>query len=273
MAADLANRLPEFGHVAWVSETGSTNADLLAQARSNADRSRPMPWLLGTHLQVGGRGRAGRPWSNDSGACLMFSCAFEVHMPGHRLPSLSPLAGLAACEALRSLVGDAVAREIRVKWPNDVQYGQKKLGGILVETTRVSANNSYVVVIGMGLNLSNASALSEKLGRQVADWSQVSEAADRPATLTPAAIASQLATYWTHMLDAAKTTGFVDHRDRYVAVDALHGHIVNVIDQGSILFSGEAAGYDEHGRLQVKTPDGLMPVSVGDVSVRVRTQA
>src|SRR5690606_20321384 len=95
--------------IAWTASTGATSGDLLGCARAGAGT-----WLLGTHLQQTGRGRAGRPWQNRSGAALMFSCAFPVRMPASRLPALSPLAGMAACEALRSLAGGAPG--LCVKW-------------------------------------------------------------------------------------------------------------------------------------------------------------
>src|SRR5690606_3702966 len=130
------------------------------------------PWLLGTHAQDAGRGRAGRPWQSRAGATLMFSCAFPVRLPSVHLPALSPLAGLAAGEALRRLAGDAAG--LRVKWPNDLQWHEAKLAGILVELARNTASSgTYTVVIGMGLNLHDADRLSRALDRPIADWRSV----------------------------------------------------------------------------------------------------
>ncbi|MCD0506236.1 biotin--[acetyl-CoA-carboxylase] ligase, partial [Bordetella petrii] len=53
LARELSARLEDFQDVAWTAATGSTNADLLARARSGSGS-----WLLGTHLQQTGRGRA-----------------------------------------------------------------------------------------------------------------------------------------------------------------------------------------------------------------------
>lgn len=114
----------------------------------------------------------------------MFSCAFDVHLPAAQLPALSPLAGLAACEALRAVAGPG-ADGLCMKWPNDVQWHDAKLAGVLVETTRNpgSRETGYTVVIGMGVNLVDADALSQALGRQVADWTCVTGHA--PATPPP----------------------------------------------------------------------------------------
>lgn len=52
LARMLGSRLPAFQDIAWTASTGSTNADLLARARTGAGVGKP--WLLGTHLQETG---------------------------------------------------------------------------------------------------------------------------------------------------------------------------------------------------------------------------
>ncbi|CAM4212624.1 biotin--[acetyl-CoA-carboxylase] ligase [Bordetella muralis] len=265
LVRELSARLDGFQDIAWPASTGSTNADLLARARHCSG-----PWLLGTHQQAAGRGRAGRPWQNRIGATLMFSCAFPVRMPPHRLPALSPLAGLAAGEALRSLlVRDA--DPLRVKWPNDVQWHDAKLAGVLVESTRnLALPDTYTIVIGMGVNLTDADRLSQSLGRSVADWTTIMQQTDSPA-VSVADIVCASANAWRQAVQDLETNGFDAFRQRFSAIDALAGRDINVIDQGAVLFSGTAQGLDEHGRLLVQTPQGLVPVSVGEVSIRPRT--
>ncbi|KCB46122.1 biotin--[acetyl-CoA-carboxylase] ligase [Bordetella hinzii] len=253
-------RLPGFAHVQWVASTGSTNADLLARARHSRDAK---PWLLGAHLQEAGRGRAGRAWQNRSGATLMFSCAFDVRLPPAQLPALSPLAGLAACEALRRLSGhDGVC----VKWPNDVQWHEAKLAGVLAETTRNPDGDGYTVVIGMGVNLRDADTLSASLGRAIADWTQVegggvAEAAD---------IVQAAALAWQQAVAELEQAGFEAFVERYASADALAGRAVHVIDRGEVLHAGQAAGVDAMGRLQVRGDRGLVSVSAGEISVRAQ---
>jgi len=264
LARELSARLDDFQSIAWTASTGSTNADLLARARAGAGT-----WLLGTHLQQAGRGRAGRPWQNRSGAALMFSCAFPVHMPASLLPALSPLAGMAACEALRSLAGGAPG--LCVKWPNDIQWHDAKLAGVLVETTRDPAvPGGYSVVIGMGVNLRDADTLSQALGRSVADWTLVADQAGG-APAAAADIVSTVARAWQAAVREFETGGFAAFQRRYDAVDALKGREVNVIDQGAVVFSGTADGLDEHGRLYIRTARERLPVSVGEVSIRATT--
>lgn len=265
LARMLADRLPAFQDIAWTRSTGSTNADLLARARSGTGAGKP--WLLGTHLQETGRGRAGRPWQNRSGSTLMFSCAFDVHLPATQLAALSPLAGVAACEALRTVAGPA-PRGLCMKWPNDVQWHDAKLAGILVETTRNPGGRDagYTVVIGMGVNLIDAAELSLALGREVADWTQVQAGAAHAAAAADLVCAS--ATAWHEAVRTLEREGFGVFRQRFDQVDALAGRKVNVLDKGAILLSGTACGVDDQGRLLVQTPEGATPISVGEISIR-----
>ncbi|WP_313371187.1 biotin--[acetyl-CoA-carboxylase] ligase [Achromobacter animicus] len=265
LARTLADRLPAFQDVIWTGSTGSTNADLLARARSGAGAGKP--WLLGTHQQDAGRGRAGRPWQNRSGSTLMFSCAFDVHLPAMQLAALSPLAGVAACEALRTVAGPG-SRGLCMKWPNDIQWHDAKLAGILVETTRNPGgrDTGYTVVIGMGVNLADASELSLALGREIADWTQVQAGAERAALAADLICASAAA--WHEAVRTLERDGFGALQQRFGQVDALAGRKVNVLDKGAILLSGTACGVDEQGRLLVQTPEGATPISVGEISIR-----
>lgn len=259
----LADRLPAFRQVDWKAQTGSTNADLLAQARTCPDGK---PWLLGAHLQTSGRGRMGRSWKNQSGATLMLSCAFDAHLPAAGLPALSPLAGLAACEALRTLIGHDRAGRLTVKWPNDLQWDQAKLAGLLVESLRNpgGADAGHTVVIGIGLNLRDADTLSETLGRPIADWTRTGA----PSTIGAAGIICALANGLHQAVLDVQRDGFGAFLQRYAQVDALAGQAVNVIDQGRILQQGTAQGLDAQGRLLLRTTGGVQPITVGEVSIR-----
>jgi len=259
----LADWLPAFGQVGWKAETGSTNADLLAQAR---ERPEGKPWLLGAHLQTQGRGRVGRSWKGPSGAALMVSFAFDVHLLAADLPALSPLTGLAACESLRALIGSDRAGPLTVKWPNDLQWGQAKLAGLLVESLRNPTGlvSGHTVVVGIGLNLRDADMLSQTLGRPIADWSQIGA----PADAGVAEIVRALANGFHQALLDVQREGFGAFVQRYAQVDALAGQAVNVIDQGRILQQGIAQGLDAQGRLLLRTDSGVQPIIVGEVSIR-----
>ncbi|MYN13977.1 biotin--[acetyl-CoA-carboxylase] ligase [Pusillimonas sp. TS35] len=269
----IAAALPPAWQVRWVDSTSSTNADLLALARSDHGQL-ARPWILGAHLQERGRGRAGRSWQNRAGANLMFSCAFDVFLPPRRLPTLSPLVGLAACEAMRALLAPAQRLNLTMKWPNDLLWHSAKLAGILVETTRAGTSpqspDHYVAIIGMGINLDDARALSQSLNRSVADWAEICRADPDAGHVPYADIVVSIARAWYDSLNYATAYGFSSLPERYAQVDALAGQHVHVIDNDRMVQAGIACGIDESGQLRLRTPAGESLVTVGEISVRPR---
>ena len=271
LRSQLQQALESFNHIEWVERTGSTNADLIQRARSGTG-SIVRPWLLGAHLQEEGRGRAGRTWQNRAGAHLMFSCAFDIFLPARSLATLSPLAGVAACEALRSLLPARHRVALSLKWPNDILWYGAKLAGILTEVTRASTSPSsadhHVVVIGIGINLSDARALSQTLHRHVADWQDVCNDCPDIAAHRHADIVATVAKAWYQTMNQTTAYGFNDLHTRYAEVDALQGQNVSIIENGQTLYTGIADGVNETGQLILRTARGNEAISVGEVSVR-----
>ena len=83
--------------------------------------------------QTEGRGRLSHRWEAPAGAALLVSFVLEPN------PLLSLAAGVAAAEAC--------GQGVRLKWPNDLLLGGRKVGGILVEASPSKA------VCGIGINL------------------------------------------------------------------------------------------------------------------------
>ncbi|MCQ9617614.1 biotin--[acetyl-CoA-carboxylase] ligase [Paenalcaligenes niemegkensis] len=271
MASQLEQSLNLFNHIEWVERTDSTNGDLIQRARSGSG-SIVRPWLLGAHLQDRGRGRAGRTWQNRAGSHLMFSCAFDIFLPARSLATLSPLAGVAACEALRRLLPARHQVALALKWPNDILWYGAKLAGILTEVTRASTAPSsadhHVVVIGIGINLDDARSLSQSLNRQVADWSTVCQDCPDIQAHRHADLVANIARAWYETMNQTTAYGFDNLSSRYAEVDALSGQNVSIIDNGRTLYSGIASGINETGQLLVRSALGCEAISVGEVSVR-----
>jgi BirA family biotin operon repressor/biotin-[acetyl-CoA-carboxylase] ligase len=111
-----------------VAETGSTNADLLAEARAGA----PEGLVLVADHQRAGRGRQSRTWHDEPGNAMLLSALLR---PALSFAPLVPLvAGLAVADAVGALV--AGPNPVALKWPNDViapGHDDRKLAGILAE--------------------------------------------------------------------------------------------------------------------------------------------
>lgn len=236
-----------------VAETGSTNVDLLARTPHLQQ-----PTLLWAQLQTAGKGRAGRAWHTPAGAALTFSLAWKFNLPLQGLLGLPLAVGVVIAEALRTFGVDA-----RLKWPNDVLKDDGKLAGILIETvTDKTGRQATWAVIGVGINIAQASGLSMQTGRAVVAATELAAEPER-------AMAALLDGF-VRALPRFEQQGFAGFVDAWNALDAYAGEPVNILDQGQVLHTGYAAGVDAGGRLLLDTAQGRITVLAGDVSLRIR---
>ena len=121
-----------------LDETESTN-DICLNEINNSD----IPILVTADMQTKGRGRNEKEWNSPKGN-LYFSFGFNRH---NLINGLSVKVGLIVAESLQQIL----KKNVLLKWPNDLFYLNKKVGGILVETS--SINNIFKIVIGIGVNL------------------------------------------------------------------------------------------------------------------------
>lgn len=265
-----------------VDETGSTNADLMAQLktlpRDRISDGRPghTPFVKVAYLQTAGRGRRGRPWIAQPGNALLFSTACVLPRPLEGLAGLSLAIGTGVVEALNGLPLAASAR-LALKWPNDILLDDGKLAGILIETAWHTQQAS-AVAIGIGINLHGASELA----------AQLDEANRRNATPLPGNQPASLSRAWPDanltetlaaVLNALDATlarfaaeGFRPFRQAWLAAHAYAGREVVLLEHGVEVARGLAAGIDENGQLQIDTPNGIRTAVTGDVSLRLAEQ-
>jgi len=127
-------------------------ADTLASTNDYA-RNLP-PWhAIRARTQTGARGRHGRRWSSEEGG-LWMSVVLPLEPPDRGWAAFPLAAGLAVVSTLRNL---GLIRA-RLRWPNDVLVGPRKICGILMEKFA-----SDRVVVGLGLNVSNHPAADPEL--------------------------------------------------------------------------------------------------------------
>ncbi len=199
----------------------------------------------------------------------MFSCAFDTPLPPAALPTLSVRLGLAACEALAARL--YVGHRLCLKWPNDLQWGDAKLAGILMESAGFGRAGSRLV-IGIGINLRGAARLGALLGRAVADW----EATGWPVARD--VLCASVADAWQEALREAQDewqpgVGLPGLPARFAAFDALAGKPVNVLQDGVVQRQGLALGVAPDGQLRLRDEAGEFLVNVGDISVRTQPEA
>lgn len=143
MSDPIANQSTAW-HVTAVSETGSTNTDLLQKGLEGApDRS-----VLRADFQSAGRGRLDRTWEAPRGVNLLVSLLFR-HVP-ERVHVLTQVVALAAATVAREGCGVPVV----LKWPNDLLVGSDKVAGVLAQAAPATSDGQIpFVVVGIGCNL------------------------------------------------------------------------------------------------------------------------
>lgn len=205
--------------------------------------------------QSAGRGRRGRSWQSTAADSLTFSLLWRFPYSADRLAGLSLAVGVAVLRALNG----CGARDLGLKWPNDILYaGRAKLGGILVELQ--GGRDATAAVIGIGINLH---APTGDVGQVVAGLADCLPALpERHALL--AALLSELAA----VLDLFSSRGFAALRSEWQTHHAWQGRALRLLADGVEVAAGTCLGADDDGALLLDTPAGVVRHLSGELSLR-----
>ncbi len=112
--------------------------------------------MVAAHTQTAGQGQRGNTWESAPGENLTFSVF-------HRPAGLPPMAQFSMSEAVALAVVDFLAEhgiDAKVKWPNDIYVGERKICGILIRHSLMAGKISFSV-IGAGINVNQTEFLSD----------------------------------------------------------------------------------------------------------------
>ena len=130
--------------ISYMSEVDSTNDEIM---RSD-DRAGYERIFLFAARQTAGRGQRGNKWESESGKNITFSLYFRPEgVKADEQFAISMAVAVVMTKIIRPYVGRA-----KVKWPNDIYVGDKKIAGILIEN-RLKGNQLSECVVGIGLNV------------------------------------------------------------------------------------------------------------------------
>lgn len=227
-------------HIEYYDSTDSTN--------EAAKRASPAPGgaLFIAEEQTAGRGRRGRAWVSPRGCGIWMSLLLKPDVKPGYIARITLVAGLAVC---RAIGGGA-----RIKWPNDIVIGTRKVCGILTE------NTSRGVICGIGINVNTAQFPPELRAVATSLYLQTGERHDRAELI--AAVMNEFEPMYERFL----TDGFAPLRDEYRRLCVTLGRDVSI--SGAAALTGIAADIDADGALVVDTGTGRVTVASGEVSVR-----
>jgi BirA family biotin operon repressor/biotin-[acetyl-CoA-carboxylase] ligase len=242
-------------------ETGSTNTYLYDAALPPPGE----PRVVFAELQHAGRGRRGRCWLAPFGSGLTFSVGWTFADMPAGLPALGLAIGVGVAQALQAMgLADA-----RVKWPNDLVWRRRKLGGLLLQV-RAEAGGPASVVAGLGINVALPPGTRTSL--DIPGAPPVTDLGEALGDGLPGRneLAATLAAAMLDTCDEFTRAGYAAFAPRWAALDALAGAPVRVAHaDGGI--DGEACGADADGALLVRVAGQVQRFYAGDVSLRAVT--
>lgn len=232
---------------------GSTNTEALEMARKGADEG----VCVIARRQTAGRGRHGRTWVSEPDAGLYFSIILRPTLPPESLPLITLMAGVAVNETLTEL-----GLSPDIKWVNDVLIDEKKISGILAETTMT--DRGLAVVLGIGINIRRTNFPPELAGRATSIEDLVSNPEKIPS---PAKLAAKLTEairrFYAQLTapgGAEATIGEWQSRSSYFS-----GKRVTVRSFDETL-TGTTEGLEPNGALRLQKNDGeVVTIQAGDV--------
>ncbi len=206
--------------------------------------------------QSAGRGRLGRTWASPSNLNLYLSVILRPAVGPMAVTPLSLVAAVAVAEAILATTG----LRSGIKWPNDVLLGERKVAGILTEMD-AEADRVRHVILGIGVNLNATSRDFPTELRRKASSLRIATRRRVDRARFAATLLDELERHYDRFVQG----GFRALRDVYEAYHCLPGRHVRV--EGRRGPRGTARGVDDAGALLVETPDGVVAVTAGEVSL------
>ncbi len=244
-----------FKQVISLTSIDSTSSYLSEDWQANPGKGR----VCVAEHQTAGRGRKGRQWISPFGANFYFSIGLELPLGLSALGGVSLVVGMSLCDTLNQYVGG----KIRIKWPNDLLIGEKKLAGILVEASGETNDVSFLN-IGVGVNWSMEAAQGDAIDQPWTNLkSHLTQAISRNEILSSVLVNLDCA------LQRFLANGFSPLTESWSSQSAFYNREVEIHLPNQTI-TGKEVGIEPNGALKIETSKGIEIFHSGEVSLRKR---
>ena len=202
-----------------------------------------MPQICITREQTKGKGQHGRNWVSQKDGSIIFSMRKSFN-EGMNLNGLSLIAGMAI---IKSIEAECQLSGLKIKWPNDIYYGDKKLAGILMENTHYKSNQLVLVGVGINYQLVDTNEIDEPW----VDLSRILNKLPNFQQLTAKIINNIL-----FFLEDFQINGLSNLLSEWHHYDMLKGVRIK-FRESNIELQGQIDGITHQGALKVLTKDGV----------------
>ena len=196
-----------------------------------------------SEMQTAGRGRRNNDWVSPNSGNIYFSYCCCLNSSVIHRSLLGLVTGVAIAEALH----DIGLRGHGIKWPNDIFWNGKKLGGVLIQTS----NKSDKFIIGVGLNLS----LPKSSYSEITQAAVSLEEAMKGIIFSRDELVIHLIKQLKLQLNSFKNINIDDFKQSWNKWDILRGQKVSFLHQNSSV-NGRVEELDIHGRLGISNAAG-----------------
>ena len=240
-------------------ELPSTNTEALSLAQAGADHGT----VVIAEGQTAGRGRHGRPWFSPTGENLYCSVLLrgigQSSLPIERQTWVPLVSALAVSQTVKNMI-DA---PLFLKWPNDLLLYERKVGGILCESSQ-STTGDRIVVIGIGLNVNTPRQSFPAVLKPIAASliEHTSHTIDRNQLLANLLIELE------RQLDRLYSFDLAQIRQAYIDRCTTLGRSVHVMLGTGHELIGTAESIAQDGALQVRTSTHGAPPNTPLIEVR-----
>lgn len=217
--------------ISYFDEVSST-----MQTIKSADK----PAIHIAHAQTKGMGQYGRTWLSPPGKGLYFSLKNDVVLSNQDyVLGMAQLAALTVAKLLNDMTLD-----VKLKWPNDLYYANKKLGGVLVELEGVD-KQTHNYILGVGINFEAPVAVEHATGLEAITKNVI----DKKTLI------AQFVNYWDKHLAIFAKSGLKTFTGLWQSYDYLLKKNTTLVYNNET-FTGQSRGIDDFGCLKLCLDNG-----------------
>ncbi len=238
-----------------VASIASTNDWAMAQFQDGR-----VPSVCFAEQQTQGRGRNGRSWVSPPAQNIYMSLAWTFGFVADELHGLGLAIGVVIVRLLKKYGINA-----QLKWPNDVLVDGKKIAGILIES-RIRANRSISVVIGIGLNIDMQIMSAEQIDQQ---WTDMKREVNLQKNISRNQVAGLLLSNILKACEDYGVYGFSAYKDEWQGYDICRQVELEIITADGVIY-GKGLGITDNGALRVMSAGQERVFYAADVSIRVK---
>lgn len=236
-----------------LASVDSTNEEIKRRAKQGAKQG----LTIVSDEQTIGKGRLGRNWVSPRGTSVYESILLYPELAPSQVPCITLATGLAMCRTINE-IDDFNAK---IKWPNDIIIGSKKLCGILTEMT-IEDNAVAYAVVGVGTNVNNREFPEGIRQKATSLYLEKKRAFSRNEVVI------RFAEQFEKIYNEFILSGFEAIKDEYKSCCATIGRRVSTKRQNDTL-CGTAVDVAPDGGLIVETDSGeKIYISTGEVAVQ-----